>query len=48
MVEQPIVGRRCFGLLTDQFRSPHLWRSESGRWSLRDIPFESGTQALEI
>jgi N-acetyl sugar amidotransferase len=33
--EQPIMGREYFRLLTDRFRSPHLWMMERGEWKLR-------------
>ena len=48
MFEQPIMDRAYFDLLTDQFRSPHLWQYEDGRWSLRHTVFESETQAPEV
>jgi N-acetyl sugar amidotransferase len=35
MFEQPIVDRKYFDLLTDNFRSPHLWKYENGNWKLR-------------
>lgn len=35
MFEQPIVDRTYFDLLTDQFRSPHLWVHDRGEWKLR-------------
>jgi len=35
MFEQPIMDREYFRLLTDQFRSPHLWVCENGIWKLR-------------
>lgn len=35
MFEQPIMNRQYFEMLTDQFRSPHLWYKESGLWKLR-------------
>ena len=35
MFEQPIMDRNYFRLLTDQFRSPHLWVHENGEWKLR-------------
>jgi len=35
MFEQPIMDREYFRLLTDQFRSPHLWISDNGGWKLR-------------
>lgn len=33
--EQPIIDRDYFSSLTDTFRSPHLWKKESGTWVLR-------------
>jgi N-acetyl sugar amidotransferase len=35
MFAQPIMDREYFRLLTDQFRSPHLWISDKGEWRLR-------------
>ena len=35
MFEQPIMDRAYFDALTDQFRSPHLWRYDNGEWKLR-------------
>ena len=35
MFEQPIMTREYFARLTDSFRSPHLWKWESGQWQLR-------------
>lgn len=35
MFEQPKMDRDYFNLLTDHFRSPHLWKYEHGEWSLR-------------
>jgi N-acetyl sugar amidotransferase len=35
MFEQPIMDREYFRLLTDQFRSPHLWAYVAGEWKLR-------------
>lgn len=35
MFEQPIMDREYFRLLTDQFRSPHLWYYANGAWKLR-------------
>ncbi|MCW3482243.1 N-acetyl sugar amidotransferase [Neisseriaceae bacterium JH1-16] len=35
MFEKPIMDREYFDLLTDQFRSPHLWYHENGVWKLR-------------
>jgi hypothetical protein len=33
--DQPIVDRDYFFSLADEFRSPHLWKSEQGNWKLR-------------
>jgi N-acetyl sugar amidotransferase len=35
MFEQPMMNREYFRLLTDKFRSPHLWIHENGEWRLR-------------
>lgn len=35
MFENPMMDREYFRLLTDQFRSPHLWYWENGEWKLR-------------
>jgi len=35
MFEQPIMNRKYFSLLTDHFRSPHLWCNENDEWKLR-------------
>ena len=35
MFEQPIMDRDYFDHLTDQFRSPHLWKFVDNQWSLR-------------
>lgn len=35
MFERPLMNREYFRLLTDQFRSPHLWYHENGAWKLR-------------
>lgn len=35
MFEQPMMDRKYFDILTDQFRSPHLWYKEAGEWRLR-------------
>jgi len=36
MFESPVMDREYFHLLTDQFRSPHLWCRENGVWKLRN------------
>jgi hypothetical protein len=35
MFEQPKMDREYFKLLTDSFRSPHLWYHHNGEWKLR-------------
>ena len=35
MFESPIIDREYFRLLTDSFRSPHLWIYENSEWKLR-------------
>lgn len=40
MFTQPILDRAYFDALTDQFRSPHLWKYEDGRWALRRQVFQ--------
>lgn len=35
MFEQPIMDRAYFMHLADTFRSPHIWKYESGAWKLR-------------
>jgi len=35
MFEAPMMNREYFRLLTDQFRSPHIWYIENGVWKLR-------------
>ena len=37
MFEKPIIDREYFSLLTDKFRSPHLWYKENGEWRLRHV-----------
>lgn len=41
MFENPIMDREYFKLLTDKFRSPHLWFNESGTWKLRHPVWET-------
>lgn len=36
MFENSIMDRQYFDLLTDQFRSPHLWYIEGNQWKLRN------------
>jgi N-acetyl sugar amidotransferase len=35
MLEQPIMSREYFDALTDNYRSPHLWKLENNKWKLR-------------
>lgn len=37
--EKPIMDRKYFMDLADQFRSPHLWMHENGQWKLRKTVF---------
>jgi N-acetyl sugar amidotransferase len=41
MFEHPIMDREYFKLLTDKFRSPHLWVHELGTWKLRHPVWET-------
>lgn len=41
MFENPIMDRDYFRLLTDKFRSPHLWAKQSGNWRLRHPVWET-------
>lgn len=40
MFEQPIMDRAYFDNLTDSFRSPHLWKYDNGKWSLRHVVWD--------
>jgi N-acetyl sugar amidotransferase len=40
MFEQPVIDRRYFERLTDQFRSPHIWKFEGNQWKLRKTVFD--------
>ncbi len=35
LFERPLMNKEYFDLLTDQYRSPHLWRWKDGEWKLR-------------
>ncbi len=35
MFEQPVLDRAYFDHLCDRFRSPHIWKYENGKWTLR-------------
>ena len=39
MFEHPEMTREYFEMLTDHFRSPHLWRKEDNDWKLRHTCF---------
>jgi N-acetyl sugar amidotransferase len=41
MFEQPTIDMDYFMNLADKFRSPHLWKKENGRWSLRHTVFDA-------
>tara|TARA_A100001011_G_scaffold16199_2_gene16819 strand:- start:15659 stop:17017 length:1359 start_codon:yes stop_codon:yes gene_type:complete len=36
MFEEPILDREYFELLTDNFRSPHIWMLKDNKWKLRN------------
>jgi hypothetical protein len=36
MFAEPIMNGEYFEMLTNQFRSPHLWLYEDGKWALRE------------
>jgi N-acetyl sugar amidotransferase len=44
MFEKPTMDRDYFEILTDQFRSPHIWYKEHGRWMLRHPVWQEGDQ----
>jgi len=35
LFEHPMMNKNYFDLLTDKFRSPHLWMIENNKWKLR-------------
>jgi len=41
MFENPMMDREYFSILTDKFRSPHLWLKQSGNWRLRHPVWET-------
>lgn len=47
MFEQPVMDRAYFDALTDRFRSPHLWKFEDERWTLRRRVFEAVLAAAQ-
>ncbi len=42
MFEKPMMDREYFDVLTDQFRSPHIWYKEGGEWRLRHAVWQEG------
>ncbi|QNI72333.1 N-acetyl sugar amidotransferase family protein [Synechococcus sp. NOUM97013] len=47
--ESPIFDRNYYDLLSDNFRSPHLWRySEDYGWQLRHRVFDNETMSQEL
>ena len=40
MFEEPIINKEYFDALTNQFRSPHLWKYVDSRWILRKKVFD--------
>lgn len=40
MFEKSIMDREYFDVLTDQFRSPHLWYKDGGEWKIRHAVWE--------
>ncbi len=40
MFEQPIMDRDYFDCLSNQFRSPHLWKCINNKWELRKRVFD--------
>lgn len=42
MFERPTMDREYFDILTDQFRSPHLWYKEGSEWKLRHPIWQEG------
>ena len=49
MFEQPVMDRAYFDLLTDKFRSPHIWKRESDQWKLRSAVWHDAfaTEAMK-
>ena len=39
LFEQPNIDRKYFELLTDTFRSPHIWKWQKNQWELRSTVF---------
>jgi N-acetyl sugar amidotransferase len=47
MFEQPIMNEEYFRLLTNQFRSPHLWVHEEDEWKLRHAVWHNKKEYVE-
>ncbi len=45
--EQTVIDRDYFDSLAERFRSPHLWRHENGRWTLRHTVWQEAADAEE-
>lgn len=41
MFENPLMDSRYFAALSDQYRSPHIWKLENGVWMLRHAVWTS-------
>ena len=41
MFEHPMMTKHYFDLLTDKFRSPHIWALTDGQWTLRNTVFST-------
>ena len=39
LFEQPNIDHKYFELLTDTFRSPHIWKWQNNQWKLRSSVF---------
>jgi N-acetyl sugar amidotransferase len=48
MFEQPIVDREYFRLLSDHFRSPHLWAYGDGTWKLRHAVWHESARLAQV
>lgn len=46
--ETPLINADYFHHLSDQFRSPHLWKQVNGKWSLRHNLWDSGESVLSM
>jgi len=48
MFENPIMDREYFRLLSNQFRSPHIWYSEDDEWKLRKAVWSDSSSLSEV